>query len=249
MKLQGIAGKGTGKLGAHVWSVRKGVQIIREYTDKVSNPNTRPQVEQRAKFKLLTQLAAAIGDDGMFFMGRGAGVSMRNEFMRHNMGAVEVLPGASVATLKTGAVALTDGSFVFDTPVFDLSTASASVDLTNPDMEHIAGAAFAVITQPEMGRVIGYSQRITREEGASKIEMPVFVPAAMINRSAVLVWLWRFRDAAARANYNATIARDPDNINLSFNRFVEQGDIVVSFTEMATRTGTNALVHGAKAKK
>lgn len=237
MKLQGFVGKGSGKLGASVWTIRNGVQVVREYTNKVSNPNTRPQVEQRAKFKLLSQLAAVVDKEGMFFDGLGAGVSMRNEFVKRNMGAVEVLTGATVATLKTGAVQLTSGSFVFPTPVFDTTTAMASVDLTDPDMEGIAGAAFVVISQPDMGRVIGYSQRVTREEGASSIEMPVIVPAPFISRTAVLVWLWRFRDAAARAIYNNAISRDPDNITLSFNRLVEQGDIVVSATEVATRRG------------
>ncbi len=236
MKLLGIAGKGTGKLGAHVWSVRKGVQIVREYTDRVSNPNTRPQVEQRAKFKLLSQLAAVVGNDGMYFDGIGAGVSMRNEFMKRNMGAVEVLTGATVATLKTGAVQLTSGSFVIPTPEFNTSMKMVSVDLTSPELEDIAGATVVVITQPNMGRIIGYSQRANREESAGSIEVSVFVPDPLVSKTAVLVWVWRFRDASARANYNAAIARDPDNITLSFNRFVEQGDIVVSGTAMASRT-------------
>lgn len=236
MKLQGIAGKGTGKLGAHVWSVRKGVQIVREYTDKVSNPNTRPQVEQRAKFKLLTQLATVIGNEGMHYDGLGSGVSMRNEFMKRNMGAVEVLTGSTVATLKTGAVQLTSGSFVIPTPVFNTTTKSVRVDLTATELEDIAGAVVVVITQPEMGRVIGYSQRVAREEGAGDIDVSLFVPDTLVNRTAVLVWVWRFRDAAARANYDATIARDPDNITLTFNRYVEQGDIVVSSTVVASRS-------------
>lgn len=235
MKLQGFVGKGSGKLGASVWAVRNGQQVVREYTNRVSNPNTRPQVEQRAKFKLLSQLAALVGKEGMFFDGIGAGVSMRNEFMKQNMEAVEVLTGASQATLKTGAVKLTSGSFVFPTPVFDTTTASASVDLTNPDMEGIAGATFVVITQPDMGRVIGYSQRVEREEGTSAIEIPIIVSAKYMNRTAVLVWLWRFRDAATRANYNNAIAHDTDSISLTFKRFVEKGDIIVSSTIMADK--------------
>lgn len=237
MKLQGIAGKGTGKLGAHVWSVRKGVQILREYTDKVSNPNTRPQVEQRAKFKLLSQLSAVVGNNGMYFDGVGAGVSMRNEFMKRNMGAVEVLTGSSVATLKTDAVQLTNGSFIIPTPVFNKATKMVSIDLSSDELQDIAGVAIVVISQPEVGRVIGYSQRVEREGSAENIEVSVFVPDTLMSKTAVLAWVWRFRDASARASYNAAIARDPNNITLSFNRFVEQGDIVVSATAMASSTG------------
>ena len=85
MKLQGIAGKGSGKYGASVWVVRKGQQIVREYVKNIDNPKSEGQVRQRARFKLMSQVTALMSpivqnrpiDDE----------SIRNAFARENAGA------------------------------------------------------------------------------------------------------------------------------------------------------------------
>lgn len=86
MKLNGIFGKGSGKVGESVWAVSGGVQIVRPYNPNVSNPQTPAQTEQRAKFKLLSQLAAVLAP-GMAFKKNGL-VSARNQFVSANIGLV-----------------------------------------------------------------------------------------------------------------------------------------------------------------
>ena len=82
MKLHGIGGVGTGKLGSMVYSVRNGQQIVRQYNPIVANPSTEAQVEVRSKMKLMSQLAAivapviAINSDGLR--------TKRNEFISKN---------------------------------------------------------------------------------------------------------------------------------------------------------------------
>lgn len=82
MKLHGIGGVGTGKLGSMVYSVRNGQQIVRQYNPIVANPSTASQVEARSKLKLMSQLAAivapviAIGAEGL--------KSKRNLFISRN---------------------------------------------------------------------------------------------------------------------------------------------------------------------
>lgn len=84
MKLQGILGKGTGKLGNAVFAVSGGEQIMREYNPNVSNPNTEAQIAQRAKLKLVSQLAAVLAPAiGFAKMGL---VSARNQFVSKNIG-------------------------------------------------------------------------------------------------------------------------------------------------------------------
>lgn len=83
MKLNAILGKGTGKLGGMVLSVNSGEQIVREYNPKVSNPQTDAQVEQRAKFKLLSQLAAALSTSIAFRKMKMQ--SPRNQFVSNNI--------------------------------------------------------------------------------------------------------------------------------------------------------------------
>lgn len=86
MKLVGITGTGTGKLGSSVFAVNSGVQIVRQYQPVVSNPSTAAQVAQRAKLKLASQLARdlkksiAIPKDGL--------VSSRNGFIAKNFPAI-----------------------------------------------------------------------------------------------------------------------------------------------------------------
>lgn len=83
MKLNAILGKGTGKLGGMVLSVNSGEQIVREYNPKVSNPQTDAQVEQRAKFKLLSQIAAALSTSIAFRKMKMQ--SPRNRFVSANI--------------------------------------------------------------------------------------------------------------------------------------------------------------------
>lgn len=60
MKLYGLSGLATGKKGADVFSIRNGVQIVRQWNPEPYNPKTPAQVESRAKMKLLSQVGAAV---------------------------------------------------------------------------------------------------------------------------------------------------------------------------------------------
>lgn len=82
MKLQGMAGKGSGKLGSQVYAISGGEQIVRQYNPSVTNPSTEGQVETRSKFKLLSQLGAALS--GVIAIKREGLVSGRNQFMKIN---------------------------------------------------------------------------------------------------------------------------------------------------------------------
>lgn len=84
MKLNGVFGKGTGKVGNSVWAVSGGVQIVRPYNPNVSNPNTDAQIEQRAKLKLMSQIAATLAP-AIAFKKQGL-VSARNQFISANIG-------------------------------------------------------------------------------------------------------------------------------------------------------------------
>ena len=90
MKLTSIIGKGTGKLGGSVFVVSEGRQIVREYQPKVGNPRTEKQQEQRAKFTGLILLAREFAPS-LMYIGRQAGVSERNEFVRRNTGDASIV--------------------------------------------------------------------------------------------------------------------------------------------------------------
>lgn len=79
-----MAGKGSGKLGSNVYAISGGEQIVRQYNGEVTNPSTDAQVETRSKFKLLSQLAAAMSP--VIAIKKQGLVSGRNQFMTINKG-------------------------------------------------------------------------------------------------------------------------------------------------------------------
>lgn len=106
MKLNGFTGKGTGKLGSSVFSVNGGEQIVRQYQSVVANPNTEAQVDQRAKMKLMSQVAAALAPILAF---RKAGLkSARNLFISKNFPSVTASEGE--ASVNIPNLQITQGS-------------------------------------------------------------------------------------------------------------------------------------------
>lgn len=83
MKLSSILGKGSGKLGAAVFSNNNGQQVVRQYQPKVKNPNTVAQTMQRARFKLMTQIASSMAP--VIAIPKSGAVTSRNMFVKKNM--------------------------------------------------------------------------------------------------------------------------------------------------------------------
>lgn len=61
MKSTGLFGVNSGRVGGVVYSNYRGQQIVKSYQPQVKNPNSKGQIKQRAKFKLVSQLAAVFG--------------------------------------------------------------------------------------------------------------------------------------------------------------------------------------------
>lgn len=96
MRLDSINGKGAGKTGNRVYYVNHGVQCDREYTSHVANPNTPLQVGQRSRFKLASQVSAALAP--VIAFPRKGILSPRNLFVKRNMGYFYSTPdGAQVS--------------------------------------------------------------------------------------------------------------------------------------------------------
>ena len=114
MKLNGFVGKGTGKLGASVFAISGGEQIVRQYNPKVSNPNTDAQAEQRAKLKLMSQLAADLAQT-IGFQKKGL-VSARNQFISANIGKCTF--ANNVAQINVASLDLTSGTVKIPAPTF-----------------------------------------------------------------------------------------------------------------------------------
>lgn len=105
MKLAGIVGTGSGKLGSSVFATVSGQQIVRQYQPVVSNPATVAQTAQRAKLKLMSQLGAAMAP--VIVMRKDGLVSARNKYIKRNIANASVLQGT--ASVDVPSLQITDG--------------------------------------------------------------------------------------------------------------------------------------------
>lgn len=106
MKIQGLIGSGSGKLGNTVFRTSGGVQVVAQYQPNVANPSTTAQVNQRAKLKLLSQVAAALSP--AIVIPKEGNVSSRNLFIKRNFKQASATSG--VAQLSYENLQLTNGN-------------------------------------------------------------------------------------------------------------------------------------------
>lgn len=104
-KLTSLNGKVVGKIGAVVYSTNAGQIIAREYNPNVANPSTQKQVNQRAKLKLMSQLAATLAP--VIVIPKEGLKSSRNLFIKKNMGNAYSENGVAQITYEN--VQLTNG--------------------------------------------------------------------------------------------------------------------------------------------
>lgn len=123
--MQGITGKLSGKMGSAVFRVREGQQVVAQYNPIVKNPNTGSQQAQRAKFKLMSQLAAVMspGFGTMVAQNpkRKGRPNQRNSFTKLNFPLVEVSTDDQEVTAKIPMEQLKLTSSFRNLPELDLS--------------------------------------------------------------------------------------------------------------------------------
>lgn len=127
MKLQGYL-KGSGKLGNMVVARVAGETIARDYNPNVANPSTNLQVGQRSRFKLASQISAALAD--VIAIPRQGLKSSRNLFVKKNFENFVKVGDNSAVNLP--ALQITAGSISM--PVFDVDRSSGSLVLNLNDI-------------------------------------------------------------------------------------------------------------------
>lgn len=105
-RVNSILGKINGKVGNVVLTSTGGEVIAREYNPNVSNPNTTAQVDQRAKLKLMSQIAAALAP--VIVIPKEGLKSSRNLFIKKNFGSVYASGGVAQVTYEN--LQLTNGN-------------------------------------------------------------------------------------------------------------------------------------------
>ncbi|MCR3573800.1 hypothetical protein K0B56_22635, partial [Salmonella enterica subsp. enterica serovar Give] len=108
----------SGKLGSSVFAVSKGITIERQYQPRVFNPQTKGQIQQRTKFKLLSGLASVVAPFACLLT---EGLQTQaNAFVKRNM-QFATFTGTS-ARIDMSKIQISGGSNGFVTPTFAIAT-------------------------------------------------------------------------------------------------------------------------------
>lgn len=238
MKRYSANGKGSGKLGGSVYVINHGVQIEREYNGEVSNPNTPAQVGQRARFKLASQVSAAL--ENVIVIPRKGIQSPRNRFVKRNMpffyGGVE---GAQVTYEN---LQLTLGSNGI--PAIHVERTQGGeleLELTEPVQMAVSYVAYCVFRKTDEGLLQLVASEIVKvDEDNVDADVTIADPGGDL---VIYAYGYRMKTAKAKANYdNYRVSNATDMAKLIANRRLELSDVYFTATRgtsIADRESTN----------
>lgn len=163
MKLYGIGGVGTGKLGNQVFAVKAGEQIVRQYQPVVANPNTPAQVATRSKMKLISQVAAvvapeiAIPADGLR--------TKRNMFIKENYDLMTF--SDNTASINLESMQLTKGSLAMPALAVTAANNQVHCEFAGNIQDGIDKVCFVVLNQDLNGKLRFETSRVVDVASAS----------------------------------------------------------------------------------
>lgn len=233
MKLNGLLGTGSGKLGSSVFAVAAGTQIVREYVAQVANPSTPAQVNQRAKMKLMTQVSAALAN--VIVIPKEGLVSSRNKFVSSNFPSVSATAG--VATVNLPELQITAGSVAIPQISCERDgNGHISVELTSQApiaVNRLVVAAFEVAN----GSTLSMLDSIVVEDAGENRTFPTLIANS---DSDVVVYAYGVMDldAAATAKYaNYEVVSGQDMARLVADRTINLDEFRMTKTvgEMLVR--------------
>lgn len=202
MKLTGIFGKGTGRKGDAVFAVSGGEQIVRQYNPNVSNPNSAAQVAQRAKLKLMSQLAAALAP-ALGFTKKGL-VSARNQFVSKNIAGCSFESEQAYTDLMD--IQLTPSNVGFNGLNVTSSAGTISVALAAAAAADVKRVAYFVFEQTGDNQLSYVASKIVAEAGAGR----TFPSTITVPDGAYIVYAYGIKDnsAAATMRYENYVAEN-----------------------------------------
>lgn len=191
MKQYGFVGKGTGKLGASVFAISGGEQIVRQYNPVVTNPNTEAQIAQRAKLKLMSQLAAVLAP-ALGFAKMGL-VSARNQFVSKNIGLATY--ANDQARVKLLELQLTPSNVSFPDLSATGATDTISVSLAAAASGDIKRVTYFVCRQTGNDQLEYVASKIVTEAGAGN----TFPTTFSVGEGLFVVYAYGIKDNSVNA--------------------------------------------------
>ena len=235
MKQYGFTGKGTGKLGSSVFAISGGEQIVRQYNPIVSNPQTEAQTEQRTKFKLLTQLAAAMS--GQIAFRKSGMTSARNKFVSANSKSVAFAEG--VATKYLTDITLTGGSVsIPDLQVDRDSATSLSVQLNSAAGSNVARVVYVVYRTTADNKLQLVEEKTISEAGVNRN----FATTFTVPNEDVVIYAYGIIDNNARAkaafeDYQANAGENESTLEVLKSLSVSDYTLTETVSALSSKQG------------
>lgn len=246
MKLNGLLGTGSGKLGTSVFTTVKGVQIVRQHQPVVTNPATNLQVTQRSRFKLVSQIAASMAD--VIAIPRIGLASSRNLFIKKNMPAI--IGNDEGAQVSYENLQLTNGSTTLPAIVSTRSSGNLTLKLASNASAIVNRVIYCIFTKSSDGQLVLNTSAIVSvagEDGTFKLQI-----TDVAGDLAIYAYGMKDTSAAASAtfgNYKVTNASDIATLvsqrSLSSKDFIftkTRGTTLYSGEEVNVTAGENQVM-------
>lgn len=238
-KVTSLYGKTTGKIGSIVFATSGGETIAREYNPHVANPSTMPQVNQRARMKLMSQLSACLAPS--IVMTKEGLVSRRNKFTKRNMPACYSNNGTAQITYEN--VQLTEGSlglpqitaeFVVNA---ETGTENLKISLATNAAINVARVVYNIYQKTDEGKLQLLYSAISESASSSGSVFLFTTPAAPFANKELVIYAYGMVDTSekATANFgNLNVQNGTDLAVLVANRTISYEDYQFTQTRGAT---------------
>lgn len=229
MKLNGLLGTGSGKLGTSVFTTVKGTQIVRQHQPVVNNPSTKLQVAQRSRFKLVSQLAASMAD--VIAIPRIGLTSSRNLFIKKNMPAVlGDVEGAHVSYEK---LQLTSGTAALPAIVATRSSGNLDLELESDASKIVNRVIYCIFKKSSENQLVLVNSAIV----SNAEDNDIFTLRIPDIEGDLAIYAYGMKDTSASAsatfgNYKVTNASDV--ATLVSNRSLSSKDFIFTKTRGTT---------------
>lgn len=232
MRLTSPRSKGVGKVGSSVYSINHGVQIEREYNPHVSNPSTPSQVSQRSRFKLASQVSAALEE--VIAIPRKGILSPRNRFVKRNMGYFYGSPeGAQVSyenlQLTLGAKGLPRIN------VYRTTDGKLRMELENGVYPYYSHVAWALFVKNDDGTLLLWDSAVV--EVTDGLDTALYQTDSVDENFVIYAYGYSLKTAKAKAKYDGyKVETATDMATLIANRRIEMSDVYFTNTRGTTLT-------------
>ncbi len=238
-----LLGKTSGRVGATVFKIVHGQQIVQEYQPKVANPNTSGQINQRARFKLLSQLAGVMAPYAVYT--REGLTSPRNVFSRVNSRNI-------VAADGNAAAAMLDMQFakgVLSAPAIGnidrgetMTEISVAETVTKDTFDEIV---YLVFKRNQDGKIALHANGTlpwNENRGAFDGAYP-----SIANEQFVYLYGVKFKDSLSKNNYeNYVVGNSSDIATLISNGIISMDNAQFSETTAGRLDATSADAYDIK---